>query len=189
MPEDIRWKQRFENYVKALQTLSDAVELAQKRALSMLEEQGVIQSFEFTHVRQGDEHPRYPAPHQGNLQPRLSPETVSRITAARVKRDQHHGFRGIFGSISRRIPHGATARHQSPRDRHSLPANAGDNFSGWIGSAFPGQLSGGGYVIKIIWIKGKDTALFWDKKRISCLDCLKKLLSSMCFTSSCIWYN
>jgi len=49
MPEDIRWKQRFENYVKALQTLSDAVELAQKRVLSMLEEQGVIQSFEFTH--------------------------------------------------------------------------------------------------------------------------------------------
>ena len=49
MPEDIRWKQRFDNYVKALQTLSDAVELAQKRALSMLEEQGVIQSFEFTH--------------------------------------------------------------------------------------------------------------------------------------------
>lgn len=49
MPEDIRWKQRFENYVKALQTLSDAVELAQKRSLSMLEEQGVIQSFEFTH--------------------------------------------------------------------------------------------------------------------------------------------
>jgi len=49
MPEDIRWKQRFENYVKALQTLSDAVELAQKRSLSTLEEQGVIQSFEFTH--------------------------------------------------------------------------------------------------------------------------------------------
>jgi len=49
MPEDIRWKQRFDNYLKALQTLSEAVELAQKRSLSMLEEQGVIQSFEFTH--------------------------------------------------------------------------------------------------------------------------------------------
>ena len=49
MPEDIRWKQRFDNYVKALQTLSGAVELAKKRSLSMLEEQGVIQSFEFTH--------------------------------------------------------------------------------------------------------------------------------------------
>jgi len=49
MPEDIRWKQRFDNYLKALQTLSEAVALAQKRSLSMLEEQGVIQSFEFTH--------------------------------------------------------------------------------------------------------------------------------------------
>lgn len=42
-------EKRFDNYVKELQTLSDAVELAQKRSLSMLEEQGVIQSFEFTH--------------------------------------------------------------------------------------------------------------------------------------------
>jgi len=49
MHEDIRWKQRFNNYRKALQTLSDAVTLAEERELSALEEQGVIQAFEFTH--------------------------------------------------------------------------------------------------------------------------------------------
>lgn len=49
MSEDIRWKQRFDNYLKALQTLSDAARLAEERDLTTLEEQGVIQSFEFTH--------------------------------------------------------------------------------------------------------------------------------------------
>jgi len=49
MPEDIRWKQRFDNFLKALQTLSDAAALASERELTKLEEQGVIQSFEFTH--------------------------------------------------------------------------------------------------------------------------------------------
>ena len=49
MPEDIRWKQRFNNYLKALQTLTSAARLAKERELSTLEEQGVIQSFEFTH--------------------------------------------------------------------------------------------------------------------------------------------
>lgn len=47
--DDIRWKQRFNNYIKALQTLSDAVELANERELSKLEQQGLIQGFEFTH--------------------------------------------------------------------------------------------------------------------------------------------
>ena len=46
---DIRWKQRFNNYIKALQNLQNAVELMEKRDLSDLEQQGVIQSFEFTH--------------------------------------------------------------------------------------------------------------------------------------------
>jgi nucleotidyltransferase substrate binding protein (TIGR01987 family) len=46
---DIRWKQRFNNYSKAFQTLVDAVELTRTRDLSKLEEQGLIQSFEFTH--------------------------------------------------------------------------------------------------------------------------------------------
>jgi len=48
MDEDIRWKQRFQNYKKALVTLKNAVELADERALSDLEKQGMIQGFEFT---------------------------------------------------------------------------------------------------------------------------------------------
>ncbi len=47
--QDVRWKQRFSNYLKAFQTLLEAVELAQSRELSKLEQQGLIQSFEFTH--------------------------------------------------------------------------------------------------------------------------------------------
>ncbi|MBF0399499.1 MAG: nucleotidyltransferase substrate binding protein [Magnetococcales bacterium] len=47
--QEVRWQQRFSNYHKALQTLVEAVELAQQRALSGLEQQGLIQSFEFTH--------------------------------------------------------------------------------------------------------------------------------------------
>ena len=49
MGQDIRWKQRFSNYTRAFQSLTEAVELSQKRALSSLEQQGLIQSFEFTH--------------------------------------------------------------------------------------------------------------------------------------------
>ncbi|MDR0321191.1 MAG: nucleotidyltransferase substrate binding protein [Treponema sp.] len=45
---DIRWKQRFQNYKKALTVLKNAVELAGKRDLTDLEKQGVIQAFEFT---------------------------------------------------------------------------------------------------------------------------------------------
>ncbi|RKX47711.1 MAG: nucleotidyltransferase [Verrucomicrobia bacterium] len=46
---DLRWKQRFSNYRKALQQLKAAVELATERPLSDLEKQGMIQAFEFTH--------------------------------------------------------------------------------------------------------------------------------------------
>ena len=49
MVSDVRWKQRFSNYSQALQSLTEAVELSQKRELSSLEQQGLIQSFEFTH--------------------------------------------------------------------------------------------------------------------------------------------
>jgi len=49
MDVDIRWKQRFDNYQRALQTLTEAVDLAQQRPLSKLEQQGLIQGFEFTH--------------------------------------------------------------------------------------------------------------------------------------------
>lgn len=46
--EDIRWIQRFNNYRKALARLGEAVELAEERELSDLEQQGLIQGFEFT---------------------------------------------------------------------------------------------------------------------------------------------
>ena len=49
MTQDIRWKQRFSNFRKALQTLADAALLAETRSLSKLEQQGLIQGFEFTH--------------------------------------------------------------------------------------------------------------------------------------------
>lgn len=47
--QDIRWKQRFDNYLRAYRTLVEAAELAEERELSKLEQQGLIQSFEFTH--------------------------------------------------------------------------------------------------------------------------------------------
>lgn len=46
--EDIRWIQRFNNYRKALARLGEAVALAEERDLSDLEQQGLIQGFEFT---------------------------------------------------------------------------------------------------------------------------------------------
>lgn len=49
MTGDIRWKQRFNNYLKAFRELKEAVQLAQTRDLSRLEKQGVIQGFEYTH--------------------------------------------------------------------------------------------------------------------------------------------
>lgn len=49
MTEDARWKQRLSNYLHALQTLTDAVALAAQRPLTKLEQQGLIQGFEFTH--------------------------------------------------------------------------------------------------------------------------------------------
>jgi nucleotidyltransferase substrate binding protein (TIGR01987 family) len=48
MLEDIRWKQRFQNYKKALAIMTNAVELTATRELGDLEKQGVIQGFEFT---------------------------------------------------------------------------------------------------------------------------------------------
>jgi len=47
--EDTRWIQRFNHFNTALLQLSEAVALAQERPLSKLEEQGLIQAFEFTH--------------------------------------------------------------------------------------------------------------------------------------------
>ena len=47
--QDIRWEQRLSNYQKALSQLNNAVDLSKERKLSDLEQQGLIQAFEFTH--------------------------------------------------------------------------------------------------------------------------------------------
>ncbi len=46
---DVRWRQRFDNVERALQLLERGVELARQRPLSELEQQGLIQGFEFSH--------------------------------------------------------------------------------------------------------------------------------------------
>src|ERR1022692_2228404 len=47
--QDVRWRRRFQNFNKAFSQLSGAAALAQQRPLSELEQQGLIQAFEFTH--------------------------------------------------------------------------------------------------------------------------------------------
>lgn len=49
MNTNIRWQQRLTNFSKALRQLEQAVNLSEERQLSDLEEQGLIQAFEFTH--------------------------------------------------------------------------------------------------------------------------------------------
>lgn len=46
MQNDIRWQQRFSNYQKALQQLRKFIDHGE---LNELEEQGLIQAFEYTH--------------------------------------------------------------------------------------------------------------------------------------------
>ena len=47
--KQIRWHQRLQNYSRAQERLRSAVAISQERKLNELEEQGVIQAFEFTH--------------------------------------------------------------------------------------------------------------------------------------------
>ena len=52
--QDIRWVQRFSNYRKALNKLSEAVELLRDRPIQDVQEaellqEGLIQRFEYTH--------------------------------------------------------------------------------------------------------------------------------------------
>lgn len=49
MEKDIRWTQRFSNFQKAIIQLKEAIDLFHQRALSKLEEQGLIQCFEYTY--------------------------------------------------------------------------------------------------------------------------------------------
>ena len=46
---DIRWVQRFDNFKRAFARLADAAAQAKEQKLSELEEQGLIQAFEYTH--------------------------------------------------------------------------------------------------------------------------------------------
>jgi nucleotidyltransferase substrate binding protein (TIGR01987 family) len=47
--QNIRWTQRLSNFTKALTQLESAVNLANRRPLSELEKQGMIQYFKYTH--------------------------------------------------------------------------------------------------------------------------------------------
>lgn len=47
--ENVRWQQRFNNFLKAFSLLEQAVAKYNEEGLSELEEQGLIQRFEFTH--------------------------------------------------------------------------------------------------------------------------------------------
>ena len=49
MTNDIRFVQRFNNFLKAFAQLEKAVQLAKSREFSELEKQGLIQVFEYTH--------------------------------------------------------------------------------------------------------------------------------------------
>ncbi|MDP2038367.1 MAG: nucleotidyltransferase substrate binding protein [Ignavibacteria bacterium] len=46
---DVRWIQRFSNFQAAIRQLQSGVDLINQRELSLLEKQGLIQAFEFTH--------------------------------------------------------------------------------------------------------------------------------------------
>lgn len=49
MNEDIRWKQRFSNFNKALAQLTNVIELNEQRPLTDIERQGLIKAYEFTY--------------------------------------------------------------------------------------------------------------------------------------------
>lgn len=48
-PSDVRWRQRLDNYLRAFKKLDEAVALGRARELSDLEQQGLVQAFEYTH--------------------------------------------------------------------------------------------------------------------------------------------
>lgn len=47
--QDIRWQQRFHNFLKAFSLIEEAVMKYHNEGISDLEEQGLTQRFEFTH--------------------------------------------------------------------------------------------------------------------------------------------
>ena len=49
MVEDIRWHQRLSNFNLALNELTEAIEIQKSRPFTKLEEQGLIQAFEYNY--------------------------------------------------------------------------------------------------------------------------------------------
>ena len=49
MSQDVRWKQRFANFNKALAQLTNVIELNKQRPLTDIERQGLIKAYEFTY--------------------------------------------------------------------------------------------------------------------------------------------
>ena len=49
MKKDIRWHQRLSNFGLALSELTDAISILKQRKLTKLEEQGLIQAFEYNY--------------------------------------------------------------------------------------------------------------------------------------------
>lgn len=49
MDSDIRWHQRLQNFKAVFTEFQEAIELNEQRPLSKLEEQGLIQAFEYTY--------------------------------------------------------------------------------------------------------------------------------------------
>lgn len=49
MIDDVRWQQRLQNFLHAKAALGRGIAVANERSLSELEQQGLIQAFEFTH--------------------------------------------------------------------------------------------------------------------------------------------
>ena len=49
MKKDIRWHQRLSNFGLALSELTDAISILKQRNLTKLEEQGLIQAFEYNY--------------------------------------------------------------------------------------------------------------------------------------------
>ncbi len=97
MEADIRWKQRFASYAKALGQLRAAVAVQTERPLSDLERQGLIKSFEFTHelARHGEDESHTVAPRGlGGLSPATIEKLRSVFTAYRgVERVVLYGSR------------------------------------------------------------------------------------------------
>ncbi|MDF3820825.1 hypothetical protein P3G55_12995 [Leptospira sp. 96542] len=47
MKSDVRWKQRFDNFLKAYTDFFEAIQLTKARELSKLERQGLVTSTDF----------------------------------------------------------------------------------------------------------------------------------------------